>query len=170
MPLATFKTPATDRYFEDYEVGATYELGQFRLSEPDIVEFALRYDPQPFHLDRAAAARSHFGGIVASGWHTAAAMMRVVVEHFVSKVAGMGSPGLDELRWLKPVRPDEDLTVRVTVDDARRSRTKPDRGLIHTTMEVVGPDGDTRMRVRSVGMVAVRAVTGAIPVHRGEDA
>lgn len=156
MPIATFKTPATDRYFEDYEVGATYELGCFRLTDAEIIEFARRFDPQPFHLDQAAAEKSHFGGLVASGWHTGAAMMRVVVDRFISKVAGMGSPGVDELRWLKPVRPNEELAVRVTVEQARRSRTKPDRGLIHTLMEVIGPDGAPRMTVRSVGMVGCR--------------
>lgn len=156
MPIATFKTPATDRYFEDYELGATYELGEFSLSEAEIMDFAQRFDPQPFHLDRAAAAASHFGGIVASGWHTASAMMRVVVEHFISAVAGMGSPGVDEIRWLKPVRPDELLKVQVTIQQARRSASKPDRGLMHTLMEVMGSDGTPRMTVRSVGLVGCR--------------
>lgn len=156
MAHAHLDGPAADRYFEDYEVGATYLLGDFVLSEREIIEFATRYDPQFFHLDPVAAARSHFGGLVASGWHTAAAMMRVVVDNFLSPVAGMGSPGVDELRWLKPVRPDERLTVQVTVEKARRSASKPDRGLIHNLMEVLGPDGTPRMTVRSVGMVACR--------------
>lgn len=156
MTIATFKTAASDRYFEDYEPGATYELGEFCLSEADIIEFARRFDPQPFHLDHEAAAKSHFGGLVASGWHTASAMMRVVVERFISSVAGMGSPGVNEIRWLKPVRPGERLRVQVTIEQARRSESKPDRGLIHTLMEVIGPDDEPRMRVRSVGMVGVR--------------
>ncbi len=156
MPIATFKTPTTDRYFEDYELGATYTLGEFSLSEEDIKAFARQFDPQPFHLDRDAAAKSHFGGIVASGWHTGSAMMRVVVEHFISAVAGMGSPGVDELRWLRPVRPDERLRVQVTVEQARRSVSKPDRGIMHTLMEVIGPEGAPRMTVRSVGLVGCR--------------
>ncbi len=156
MPIATFKTPSSDRYFEDYELGGTYELGEFSLSEEEIKAFARQFDPQPFHLDRAAAAKSHFGGIVASGWHTGSAMMRVVVEHFISAVAGMGSPGVDQLRWLQPVRPDERLKVQVTVEQARRSASKPDRGVMHTLMEVIGPDGAPRMMVRSVGFVACR--------------
>ena len=156
MQIATFKTPTTDRYFEDYELGATYELGEFTLSESDIMDFANRFDPQPFHIDREAAAKSHFGGIIASGWHTSSAMMRVVVDHFISAVAGMGSPGVNEIRWLKPVRPDEPLGVRVTIEQARRSASKPDRGLLHTLMEVIGREGDPRMTVRSVGLVGCR--------------
>jgi acyl dehydratase len=157
MPLATFRVPPDNRYFEDYEVGATYVLGEFALSETEIIEFAQRFDPQPFHIDPVAARASHFGGIIASGWHTASAMMRVVVEGFISSVAGMGSPGVDEVRWLKPVRPDEPLEVRVTVHQARRSATKPDRGIIHTLMEVVDREGQVRMTVRSVGLVRCRA-------------
>lgn len=156
MALSTFKTPAHNRYFEDYEVGATYRLGEFSLSREEIMDFARRFDPQAFHLDDAAAARSHFGGLVASGWHTAAAMMRVVVDHFISSVAGEGSPGLDELRWLKPVRPDERLSVQVTIEKARRSASRPSRGLIHTRMEVLGPEGEVRLVCRSVGMVGCR--------------
>jgi acyl dehydratase len=156
MPIATFKTPASDRYFEDYELGATYELGQFSLTEAEIVAFARRFDPQPFHLEREAAAKSHFGGIIASGWHTASAMMRVVVDHFISAAAGLGSPGVNEIRWLKPLRPDELMKVQVTIEQARRSASKPDRGLIHTLMEVIGPDGMPRMTVRSVGLVGCR--------------
>lgn len=156
MPIARFKTPTTDRYFEDYEVDSTHVLGQFSLSEAEIMDFARRFDPQPFHTNPAAAAQSQFGGIIASGWHTASAMMRVVVDHFLSAVAGMGSPGVNEIRWLKPVRPGELLTVQVTIEQARRSASKPDRGLIHTLMEVIGPDGDRRMTVRSVGFVGCR--------------
>lgn len=156
MHIATFKTPPHDRYFEDYEVGATYLCGEFSLTEDDIVSFARRFDPQPFHLDRAAAARSHYGGIIASGWHTASAMMRVIVDNFISSNAGMGSPGVDEIRWLKPVRPDEVLTVRVTIETARRSASKPDRGIAHNLMEVVDRDGEVRMAVRSIGLVGCR--------------
>lgn len=156
MHLSTFKTAVCDRYFEDYEVGATYEIGEFSLSEAEIIEFAQRFDPQPFHLDHAAARASPYGGIIASGWHTGSAMMRVVVEGFISSVAGLGSPGVDEIRWLKPVRPDELLKVRVTVEQTRRSVSKPDRGLCHTLMEVVDHQGQVRMTVRSVGIVRCR--------------
>ena len=156
MRICEFKTQPTDRYFEDYELGATYLLGTFSLSESEIIDFARRFDPQPFHIDRGAAMASHFQGIIASGWHTGSAMMRVVVERFISAVAGMGSPGVDEIRWLKPVRPDEVLNVRVTVESARVSASKPDRGLLHTLMEVVDEAGQPRMTVRSVGLVGRR--------------
>jgi acyl dehydratase len=159
MRIATLKTLPNDRYFEDYEVGATYLCGEFSLSEAEIITFARQFDPQAFHLDREAAAASHFGGLVASGWHTGSAMMRVVVDNFLSTIAGMGSPGVDEIRWLKPVRPDEVLQVRVTVEQARRSKSKPDRGLVHNLMEVVDRDGQVRMSVRSVGLIGCR-VTG----------
>ncbi len=156
MRIREFKTLPNDRYFEDYELGATYLLGTFTLSESDIIDFARRFDPQPFHVDHDAAAASHFGGIIASGWHTGSAMMRMVVDGFISSVAGMGSPGVDEIRWLKPVRPNEALNVRVTVETARRSASKPDRGLMHTLMEVVDAHGEPRMTVRSVGLVRCR--------------
>jgi len=156
MKITEFKKPANDRYFEDYELAATYLAGEFMLSEADIFDFAQRFDPQPFHLDRDAAKASHFGGIVASGWHTASAMMRVIVDGFVSSVAGMGSPGVEQIRWLKPVRPNERLKVLVTIEQLRRSASKPDRGLCHTLMEVVDDQGEVRMTVRSVGMVRCR--------------
>ncbi|MSR15904.1 MAG: MaoC family dehydratase [Gammaproteobacteria bacterium] len=156
MRIATFNTPPNERYFEDYEVGATYECGEFSLSETEIIAFAQRFDPQAFHLDREAAAKSHFGGIIASGWHIGSAMMRVIVDNFLSPVASMGSPGVDEIRWLKPVRPDEVLKVRVTVEQARLSVSKPDRGLVHNLMEVVDRDAQVRMHVRSVGLIGCR--------------
>lgn len=156
MPYATFKTPTSDRYFEDYEVGATYELGDYSLSEAEIVDFATRFDPQRFHVDPQAATASPYGGIIASGWHTASAMMRLLVDHFVSSTAGLGSPGLDEIRWLKPVRPGALLTVRVTVLDKRRSQSKPDRGLFFHKVEVLDATGDPVMTVRGAGMVRLR--------------
>ena len=156
MSYTRFKTPTADRYFEDYDVGATYELGHYSLSEAEIIEFATRFDPQRFHVDREAAAASPYGGIIASGWHTASAMMRLLVDHFVSSTAGLGSPGLDEIRWLKPVRPDAVLTVRVTVLDKRRSQSKPDRGLFFHKVEVVDAGGEPVMTVRGAGMVRLR--------------
>jgi acyl dehydratase len=164
MAYATFSTPTSDRYFEDYQVGATYELGDYALTEAEIVDFARRFDPQRFHVDRVAAAESPYGGIIASGWHTASAMMRLLVDHFVSANAGLGSPGLDEIRWLKPVRPGAKLTVRVTVIDKRRSQSKPDRGLFFHKVEVVDATGDTVMTVRGAGMVRLREPTPALRI------
>lgn len=156
MSLTTFKTPPHDRYFEDYEVGATYELGRFTLSEAEIIDFARRFDPQRFHVDPVAAAASPYGGIIASGWHTGSAMMRLLADGFISSVAGLGSPGLDEIRWLKPVRPDVELTVRVSVLDKRRSASKPDRGIFHHSVEIIDAAGDVVMTVRGAGMVRLR--------------
>jgi acyl dehydratase len=156
MPVSTFQTPASDRWFEDYEVGATYVLGTFSLSEAEIIEFASRFDPQPFHLDAEAARASHYGGIIASGWHTGSATMRLMVEHFISASGGLGSPGLDEIRWIKPVRPDMVLRVQVSVLDGRRSVSKPDRGFFSHFIEVLNLDGEPVMTIRGKGMVRVR--------------
>jgi len=114
--------PPAERWFEDYPVGLVDEFGEVAVSARDIVEFARRFDPQPMHT----SARE----LIASGWHTAAMVMRLFVEHFLSKVAALPSPGIDELRWLRPVCPGDLLRVRVTVTEARRSRSKPDRGII----------------------------------------
>ena len=156
MKLTQFKTPIDDRYFEDYEEGATYELGTFSLSEAEIIEFATRYDPQRFHVDPEAARRSPYGGIIASGWHTASATMRLLVDHFVSANAGLGSPGLDAIRWLKPVRPDVRLTVRVTVRTKKRSTSKPDRGFYAHDIEVFDETGEAVMKVGGGAMVMLR--------------
>ena len=135
MKEVSFSTAASDRWFEDYEVGGTYQLGSFSLSEAEIVEFAQRFDPQPFHIDPDAARASPYGGIIASGWHTGSAVMRLLVDNFISSNAGLGSPGLDEIRWLKPLRPDMPLHVRITILEARRSQSKPDRGFIKHRIE-----------------------------------
>ncbi|MEV4055547.1 MaoC family dehydratase [Amycolatopsis sp. NPDC049688] len=130
----------TDRYFEDYVPGVTHDCGSVEVSEAEILEFARRYDPQDFHVDAAAAADGPFGGLIASGWHTASLMMRLYAEHYLSAVSSLGSPGVDELRWPRPVRPGVVLRLRATVAEARLSRSKPDRGLVRTRVEFL--DGD----------------------------
>jgi len=117
------------RYFDDYLPGATYDCGSVSVDQAEIISFAKTFDPQPFHVDRGAAASGPYGGLIASGWHTAALMMRQLVEHYVSAEASLGSPGLDEIRWPYPVRPGDTLRVRATVIEARRSLSKPDRGI-----------------------------------------
>jgi acyl dehydratase len=129
--------PAENRYFEDYVAGSIYEFGAAMVEEREILEFALRYDPQIFHTDREAAVATQFGGIVASGWHTAAMAMRLLVDNYLPRGASFGSPGVDELRWHKPVRPGDVLSVRVTIAGARRSESKPDRGIIRSFVEVL---------------------------------
>ncbi len=119
------------RWFEDFTAGQVLEGGDFLMTEEEITGFARRYDPQPFHLDAEAAKASMFGELVASGWNTAAVAMRLMVEHFFGANASMGSPGIDELRWPRPVRVGDRLRLRATVEETRLSRSKPDRGLVH---------------------------------------
>ena len=150
-----FSTPPQDRFFEDYVVGATYVCGSFKLSEDEIIAFATRYDPQMMHIDRDLAASGPFGRIIASGWHTIAAAMRLMVDNFLPH-NGLAAPGIDELRWPRPVRPNETLTLHATVQEARRSRSKPDRGLIRTLLEVLNQNGEVVMSMKPLNMVRVR--------------
>jgi len=148
--------PMRERYFEDYRVGESVEFGDHLVTEREIIDFATAYDPQPFHVDPAAAARTHFGGLIASGWLTGSILMRMLVDHFISPVASMGSPGIDELRWLSPVRPGDRLRARVTVLAARRSESKPDRGLLQALQEVLNQNGEVVMSMRSWGIYKIR--------------
>ena len=119
-----------ERWFDDYVPGTTAEYGPLRVAEDDVVDFGRRFDPQPFHVDADAAAAGPFGGLIASGWHTCALMMRLLADEYLSPVSSLGSPGIDELRWVAPVRPGDELTLRTTVAEARPSRTKPVRRLV----------------------------------------
>lgn len=143
-------------YFEDFIVGASIEVGSRTVSEEEIIAFATQFDPQPFHVDPQAAARGPFGGLIASGWHTAALVMRQLVDHYLSAEASLGSPGLDEMRWPEPVRPGDTLRVRVTAVEARRSLSKPDRGILRTLIEAVNQDGRTVMRATATNFLRVR--------------
>jgi len=148
--------PESGRYFEDYTVGVEQEVGSVTLSEADIIEFANKYDPQDFHTDPEKAATGPFGGLIASGWHTIAVVMRLLVDKYLDNASSLGSPGIDELRWLAPVRPGDVLTVRAKVFNARRSDSKPDRGLIHTSVETSNQDGTMVMTMKAVNVVACR--------------
>jgi len=148
--------PETGRYFEDYTVGVEQEVGSVSLSEAEIIEFANKYDPQDFHTDPEKAASGPFGGLIASGWHTIAVVMRLLVDKYLDNASSLGSPGIDELRWLAPVRPGDVLTVRAKVFNARRSDSKPDRGLIHTSVETSNQDGTMVMTMKAVNVVACR--------------
>lgn len=147
--------PAHLRRFEDYRIGAVYDLGGFCLTEAEIIEFASRYDPQIMHTDPAWAAGGPFGGLIASGFHTIAATMRLIVLNFLP-ANGLVSPGIDELRWLLPVRPGEVMTVRGTILDARRSRSRPDRGLIHGHVEVLNPAGEPALSMKPMNFIPCR--------------
>ncbi len=144
------------RYFDDYLPGASYDCGSVSVSEAEIISFAIQFDPQPFHVDPGAAARGPFGGLIASGWHTAALVMRQLVDHYLSAEASLGSPGLDEMRWPYPVRPGDTLRVRATAVEARRSLSKPDRGILKTVIEAVNQDGRTVMRAMATNFLRVR--------------
>jgi len=144
------------RYFDDYLPGATYDCGSVSVSEDEIVSFARQFDPQPFHVDPGAAARGPFGGLIASGWHTAALVMRQLVDHYLPEEASLGSPGLDEMRWPDPVRPGDTLRVRAFVVETRRSLSKPDRGIMKTAIEAVNQDGRTVMRATAINFLRVR--------------
>jgi acyl dehydratase len=155
MP-SQFATPVDDRYFEDYIAGDIHEFGSIAVTGDEIVEFASRYDPQPFHTDRDAARNTEFGGLIASGWQTAGWMMRLVVEHFLSHVASLASPGVDELRWTKPVRPGDTLSVRATIVETRPSASKPDRGLVRTRFEVLNQRGEVVMSAKAMNLLKRR--------------
>lgn len=119
-----------------------HELGAISVSEAEIVAFATQFDPQYFHLDREKAAASPFGGIIASGWHTVSLAMRLYVDHYLSQVSSLASPGVDEIRWPNPVRPGDTLRVRVTILDTRPSRSRPDRGIVRSRVEAMNQKED----------------------------
>jgi acyl dehydratase len=144
------------RYFEDYQPGTVVDCGSFTLSEAEIIAFARQFDPQPFHVDPVAAKAGPFGGLIASGWHTTGMMMRHLVDHYVSPESSIGSPGVDNIRWPRPVRPGDTLQVRATVVEARRSSSKPDRGIIKTLAELVNQDGDVAMQVTANNFILLR--------------
>ena len=144
------------RYFEDFDPGDTFDLGEVVLSEAEIVEFARKYDPQPFHVDREAAAKSMFGGIIASGWHTGSAFMGVLVRGLLGDVASLGSGGLDELRWLKPVRPGERLRAKFTVLSKKESERNPGRGTLVNLGELFDEKGERVFFIRWPALVGRR--------------
>jgi acyl dehydratase len=145
------------RYFEDFEIGEVTEIGPISVSEEEIVEFASRYDPQPFHIDPEAAKSSPFGGLIASGWHTTALFMGMFVRGILLDSASMGSPGVEEIRWTAPVRPGDRLTGRVTVTDVQPSSKRPDRGTVFTTSEVRNQDGVVVMTLKARGFFRRRS-------------
>jgi acyl dehydratase len=148
-------------YFEDYVLGATYECGSVSVDQASILAFGKEFDPQPFHVDPVAAAAGPFGGLIASGWHTSALCMRLLVENYLSAESSLGSAGIDELRWPHPVRSGDTLRVRATVAESRRSLSKPDRGIVKTVIEAVNTDGQTVMRATGINFVLVRPDPGA---------
>jgi acyl dehydratase len=137
-------------YFDDIVPGAKHEFGSITVGEADIIDFARKFDPQPFHLDVEAAKTGAFGGLAASGWHTASLMMRMLVDNVLWPESSMGSPGVDELRWIRPVRPGDTLSLRMTCIEATPSRSKPDRGLVRSYVEVLNQNQDVVMSVKTM--------------------
>ena len=142
------------RYFEDFKVGDLIDCGSTTFRKEEMLEFARKFDPQPFHVDEKLAAHTAFGGLVASGWHTCAACMRLVVEHILA--ASMGSPGVESIRWIKPVRPGDTLSMKATVLAVEASKSRPDRGRVSFSYDMSNPAGEPVMSMRAVGIVARR--------------
>src|SRR5688500_2362632 len=149
------------RYFEDLEVGSETYFGSYVVTRDEVIAFARQYDPQPFHLSDEAAAKTHFGRIAASGWHTAAMTMGVIARKVVDKEqAGLGSPGIDELRWLKPVYPGDTLHVRGKILEKTPSRSKPEIGSFRTETTVTNQDAVPVMRFTSIVLIRRRPIEG----------
>jgi acyl dehydratase len=151
-----FAVPIEQRWFEDYRPGAVYEYGHVSVTEAEILEFAHRFDPQPIHVDPEYAATGPYGGLIGSGWHSAGLAMRLLADHFLSRVASLGSPGVDELRWAVPLRPGDRLRLRTTIVDARPSGSRPDRGIVTTDVELLNQDDGRPIRFRAANFLLRR--------------
>lgn len=143
-------------YFEDFKVGESLEIGSRTVTEEEIISFATQFDPQPFHVDRDAATQSIFGGLIASGWHTCSMMMRLMVDGFLNQSASMGSPGIDQLRWLKPVRAGDTLTLNLVTLESKPSSSKPDRGVVVSEWRATNQHGELVLTIKGLGMFGRR--------------
>ena len=152
----TFARPITDRYLEDYVEGDIHHFGKIAVEAEELIAFAKRFDPQAMHTDPEAAKDTPFGGLIASGWHTAGLTMRLYVEHYFTLVASLASPGLNELRWLKPVRPGDTLSVRATVLKTASSKSKPDRGAVTSFVEAINQTDEIVMTFKVVNIIGKR--------------
>jgi acyl dehydratase len=148
--------PLRKRYWEDFAPGQVIEHGPRRVSREEIVAFAAEFDPQPFHLDEEAARGSMLGGLCASGWHSCCILMRMCADSFVLDSSSMGAPGVDEVRWLAPIRPGDELTLRATVLSTRPSGSRPDMGLVNVLLELFNASATCVMSLRAPLMFARR--------------
>ncbi|MGL3820863.1 MaoC family dehydratase [Sphingopyxis sp. R3-92] len=149
-------------YFEDLEIGSTQRFGHYPVTREEVIEFAGKYDPQPFHLDDEAAAQTYFGRLSASGWHTGSMAMRMIVENMkASQQAGLGSPGIDELRWLKPVYPGDTLRCETELLEKCQSTSRPEMGSFKSRLTVFNQDDVPVMTLVSIGLIRVREASGA---------
>ena len=143
-------------YFEDFQPGAINEYGPRLVSREEIIAFAAEFDPQPMHMDEEAARATMLGGLAASGWHTCCMMMRMVADGFILNSSSMGAPGIDEVRWLAPLRPGRQIRVRTTVLDTRVSSSRPDMGFVKMLFEVIDDTGVTVMTLNNSLMMGRR--------------
>ena len=146
------------QYFEDIAVGTRSSFGRYEVTREEVMEFARKYDPQPFHLDDEAAAKTHFGRLSASGWHTCAMAMAMLVENLkTNRQAGLGSPGVDELRWVKPVYPGDTLRCETEILAKRQSESRPEMGFFKSKLTVFNQNDEIVMTMVSNGIVATRS-------------
>jgi len=143
-------------YFEDFTPGQVIELGSHTITRDEIIAFAKQFDPQPFHLDDEAAKKTIYGVLIASGWHTGAISMRLLYDGLVNDTVSLGSPGVDELRWVKPVRPGDTLSARVTVLECIPSRSKPDRGIVRSAVEMRNQHGEVVVTSKGLSLFGRR--------------
>jgi acyl dehydratase len=143
-------------YFEDFFEGQEIPMGSKTVTEDEIIAFAKQFDPQPFHIDHDAAEASHFGGVIASGWHTCSMMMRLVVDGLMTSSSSMGSPGLEKVRWIKPVRPGDTLTVAYLTQQVKASDSRPDRGVVWSKWQARNQHGEIVATIEGMGMFGRR--------------
>jgi acyl dehydratase len=156
MTTTTFTTTPQDRYLEDFVEGDIHEFGPITITENDIIEFGKQFDPQVFHTDPDKAKETVYGGLIASGWHTCSLLMRLFVEHYLPGRASLGSPGVDELRWLKPVRPGDRLRLCITVRKVKPSSSKPDRGVLFSFCEMVKQENEVVATMLALNLIMYR--------------
>jgi acyl dehydratase len=144
------------RYFEDFKIGEIVEIGSKKVTKEEIITFAEAFDPQPFHISEAKAKDSIFGGLVASGWHTCAIFMRLYVDNFLTKTISLGSPGVDNIRWLKPVFPNDTISGRVTALETQSSHNRPNVGILKIKSEMLNQSGEVVMRLEGTGFFGKR--------------
>jgi acyl dehydratase len=156
MSKGNFSAPPQERYLEDYVEGAVHEFGPVTITEDEIVRFGKQFDPQIFHIDPIGAKDTVYGGLIASGWHTCSLFMRLFVEHYLPDQASLGSPGVDELRWFKPVRPGDELTLRITVHKVKPSRSKPDRGVLFSFCEMLNRKREVAASMMAMNLIRYR--------------
>ena len=156
MGKGSFGTTTQKRYLEDYVEGAVHEFGPVTITEDEIVQFGKKFDPQLFHTDPERAKETGYGGLIASCWHTCSLFMRLFVEHYLAGPASLGSPGVDELRWLKPVGPGDQLTLRITVQKVKPSRSKPDRGVLFSFCEMLNQTSEVVATMMALNLIRYR--------------